>query len=181
MLLFFFTVAFISCDGRDRAYKTNAEVLKAHKLLDSFSEKIIYIPEKYTEVFNDTTFSNGYNVSLKMYTDATRHVVVESRKDAIKHKTIYRDNNVDLIIKKDQEEILNLKLSKDYLMIKELRSGLQLSNYYLKNVWIETQENRRYKGVPLVYLKFYAPSHKSHKIMEIFPLGGGRYQLTEID
>jgi hypothetical protein len=56
-----------------------------------------------------------------------------------------------------------------------------MSNYYLKHVWIETLENRRYNGVPLVYLKFYAPSHKSHKIMEIFPLGGGQYQITEID
>ena len=49
--------------------KTNTEVLKEHKLLDSFSEQIKYIPEKYTEVITDTILSNGFRVKIKYYYD----------------------------------------------------------------------------------------------------------------
>ena len=45
LLLFILLVTLISCDGRERAHKSNTEVLIENKLLDSFSESIKYIPD----------------------------------------------------------------------------------------------------------------------------------------
>jgi len=171
----------ISCDGRSSFNKV--ETIQQNKLSNTQSEKTQYVPEEYTEVVNDTIFSNGYQVKIKMYSDSTRSVIVKSKKDKINHSTIYRDFNADIIINKNENEILNITLNKEHLVIKELLTRLRMDTYYLKTIWIEESKESKEsinEGAPYIYLKYFAPSHKSYTTLEVFPLGNNRFSITEI-
>ena len=61
------TIILISCDGRDRIYKTNAEVLHESNLFNVFSQQIKFIPEQSIEIETDTILSNGFQVKIKYY------------------------------------------------------------------------------------------------------------------
>ena len=41
-IVFLISFAVISCDGRNKIYKSNQEILKEHGLYEAFSERIIY-------------------------------------------------------------------------------------------------------------------------------------------
>lgn len=179
LLLNLICLAFLGCDGKERIHLSNTEVLKEHKLLDSFAEQVEYIPEYYTEVINDTIFSNGYDVKIKMYSDSLRTVTVKSKENR-SQSTIYRDFNADILITKQDNEILNVTFNKDHPKIIELLSRLRMDAYYMKNVWIEEKLEQKYKGAPAVYLKFYAPSQNSFTVIEIFPIGDNEYSITEL-
>ena len=114
--------------GKERIHLSNTEVLKEHKLLDSFAEQVEYIPEYYTEVINDTIFSNGYDVKIKMYSDSLRTVTVKSKENR-SQSTIYRDFNADILINKQDNEILNVTFNKDHPKIIELLSRLRMDAY----------------------------------------------------
>lgn len=58
-------ITFLSCDGRDRAYKNNVEILKSNNLFESFSEQSVFIPNQPVEIFTDTILTNGFHVKLK--------------------------------------------------------------------------------------------------------------------
>ena len=66
--LFFFSIfliiCFTSCDGRDRANKTNSENLEESKLSNAFFDHTIYIPQQYTETVTDTILSSKLRVKV---------------------------------------------------------------------------------------------------------------------
>lgn len=114
-LLFIFIITLISCDGRNRKHKTNTEVLKENKLLDSFSEIIKYIPETYTEVITDTILDNGFRVKIKTFTEMQDHVLSEFIIDTIKHKFHYRNYTGKLNVFFKNDLILDETINKSYL------------------------------------------------------------------
>lgn len=67
LLFFILFITLMSCDGRDRKYKKNVDVLKEHNLFDSFSKHVKYIPEQPTEVFTDTILSTGFQIKIQYY------------------------------------------------------------------------------------------------------------------
>lgn len=83
-------IALVSCDGRDRKYKSNQEVLKEHKLLDSFSTKTTYFPAEYTEKVTDTILSNKLRVKMKYYSLENDAILNEFKVDTITHKHYHR-------------------------------------------------------------------------------------------
>ena len=115
----------ISCNGRDRVFKTNTEVLIENKLLDSFSENITYVPETYTEVATDTILYNGFHVKLKTYTIMDKHIVNEFKQDSIVYKKYYREFVTDVIVTKNDKEIFNERIDKEF--IHKHNNNLQLN------------------------------------------------------
>ena len=79
LFLFLLTIAFVSCDGRDRKHKTNAEVLNENNLLDSFSKKLVFIPEKPIQIITDTILSNGFQVKLN-YSSVENDIILKTIK-----------------------------------------------------------------------------------------------------
>ena len=113
---------FSSCDGRDRKHKTNNEVLKENKLLDSFSEIVKYIPENYTEIENDTILSNGFRVKIKTYTEMQDNVFNEFTIDTINYKFYYRNYTGKLDVYYNNTSILKETINKSYLNKKDEES-----------------------------------------------------------
>ncbi|MEO8933700.1 MAG: hypothetical protein ABI295_05285 [Xanthomarina sp.] len=130
LLLVFIGITSVSCDGRDRTYKTNYETLKQGKLLNSFSEKISYIPETYTEIISDTILSNGFRIKMKTYSNMEQSVLNEFKQDALKHKVYYREFVSEVIITKNSIEIFNKTIDK--LFLDRLKNDLQLNNAIVK-------------------------------------------------
>lgn len=165
-ILFMLTLCFAACDGRDRLHKTPQDILQDTELLDSFSEKIIFIPNGYAEKTTDTLFSNGYHVHVKMYSDMVNYVSINSGKDS----TNYRDFNLDIRVKKDDKVILNKTITKqDSAVIKS--TNLNLNTSYLRSFWI-AKNNEDYKNIPSIYYEYYSPVTKESVIMELLPLNG---------
>ena len=61
------SIALLSCDGRDRTYKSNVEILKSNNLFESFSKQVNFIPNLPVEIFTDTILSNGFQVKINYY------------------------------------------------------------------------------------------------------------------
>ena len=107
-------IIIIGCNGRERYYKSNNEILQENKLLDSFSENIQYIPESYTEVEVDTTLSNGFRVKIRTYTEMEDHVINEFTIDSINYKFHYRNYTGQLEVFYKNEAILEKTINKSY-------------------------------------------------------------------
>ena len=136
----------ISCDGRDRMFKNNTEVLIENKLLDSFSENITYFPETYTEVATDTILYNGFHVKLKTYTIMDKHIVNEFKQDSIVYKKYYREFVTDVIVTKNDKEIFNERIDKEF--IHKHNNNLQL-NKAIINVMVNQVSSVKNHGLVL--------------------------------
>ncbi|WP_417868067.1 hypothetical protein [Xanthomarina gelatinilytica] len=136
----------ISCDGRDRVFKTNTEVLIENKLLDSFSENITFVPEAYTEVATDTILYNGFHVKLKTYTIMDKHIVNEFKQDSIVYKKYYREFVTDVIVTKNDKEIFNERIDKEF--IHKHNNNLQL-NKAIINVMVNQVSSVKNHGLVL--------------------------------
>ena len=136
----------ISCDGRDRMFKNNTEVLIENKLLDSFSENITYFPETYTEVATDTILYNGFHVKLKTYTIMDKHIVNEFKQDSIVYKKYYREFVTDVIVTKNDKEIFNERIDKEF--IHKHNNNLQL-NKAIINVMVNQASSVKNHGLVL--------------------------------
>lgn len=84
-LILISSIVFISCDGRDRTYKTNVEVLKESNLFDSFSTQTKYIPNNHIEIYTDTILNTGFQVKLKYSSLENNYVskTIKSKKDTL--------------------------------------------------------------------------------------------------
>lgn len=123
-------ISLASCDGRDRVYKNNTDILKENKLLDSFSESITYIPETYTEIVTDTILSNGFQIRMKTYSNMEHSVLNKFEENSIKHLVFYREFESEVIITKDSKEIFNEKVDKHFF--EKTQNDLQLNNAIVK-------------------------------------------------
>ena len=108
-------ITFSSCDGRDRKHKTNKEILIENKLLDSFSERVQYIPETYSEVETDTILNNGFRVKIKTFTEMQDNVFNEFVIDSIKYKIYYRNYTGQLDVFYNNTSVLKETINKSYL------------------------------------------------------------------
>lgn len=147
-LLVFATIGIvsISCDGRDRVFKTNTEVLIENKLLDSFSENISYVPETYTEIVTDTILNSGFHVKLKTFTVMDKHVIHAFKQDTVVYKKYYREFVTDVIVSKNSKEIFNERIDKQF--IHKLNNNLHLNNAII-NVMVNQSSSIENHGLIL--------------------------------
>ena len=80
VILILLSIAFSSCDGRHRAYRSNEEVLKEANLFRSFSEVIKFIPQRNTKIITDTLLNNGFKVKLNYHSIESDFVIMTSKK-----------------------------------------------------------------------------------------------------
>ena len=135
-LFFIFMIIFSSCDGRDRAYKSNAEVLRASHLLESFSEETHYIPEVPVAIFTDTTLNNGFQVKIE-YNSIENDFI--SKKGKAKNDSIintnYKNFEVKLIIYKSEKIIMEQTLNKYVFSTPDNLPFFQ--NAIMQFIWID--------------------------------------------
>lgn len=129
-------MALISCDGRDRAFKTNAQVLEENNLLETFSKDIKLVPETNVVIVTDTILSNGFQVKLQ-YNSIESQSVSETIKTNIETTTKIYYKNFEAKI----HILKNGKTINQSLINKELFSAF-IDDYFWKKaimqyVWID--------------------------------------------
>ena len=177
VLLLLMIITLLSCDGRDRKHKTNEEVLKENKLLDSFSERIKYIPETYSEVETDTILSNGFRVKIKTYTEMQDNVFNEFVIDTIKYKFYYRNYTGKLDVFYNKRSILKETINKSYL-----------NKNNDKDFWddaimagIELDEHNSTKKEVIISVLYCIPESEICKEFNITVNKEGKATLKELD
>ena len=176
ILILVIIIAFISCDGRDRAYLTNEDILQENKLLDSFSENIQYIPEAYSEAITDTILSNGFRVKIKTYTDLNKNVSLTNIKDSITYTKHYRNYKFDVLIEKENKVIYQKFFDKNVINneMKLFKSDLTKDSPYfnfdklavLKSIEIDDEPSL--KEMVVINLMYIIPNTKrfsTHSLM----------------
>lgn len=136
LILLLTTIVFISCDGRDRKYKSNAEVLHENNLLNSFSEKIEFIPKHHVQIVTDTILSNGFQVKLK-YNSIENNAIVKLKK--IKKDTVsqihYKNFEAKLQVIKSGKIITENVIDKTFFS--QYETNAFWKNAIMQYVWID--------------------------------------------
>ena len=171
--------AFISCDGRDRAYRTNAEILEEQKLLDSFSESIKYIPASYTEYTKDTIFNSGFNIKVKSYSDMDNDILMEFKSDSINYKHYYREFKAEITVSKNNKILFSETIDKNFLINTDIPKKNSLNNKILKSYWIE-DFNEAYKNTPIINLMFCKPTTSECIVYKLI-FYDNRFKIEEIN
>lgn len=140
VLFFALTITFLSCDGRDRKYKTNAEVLKEHKLFESFSKEITYIPEQRTEIYTDTLLSTGFHVKLQYYSinDSYSTKTIKSPNNPNK-TTHFKNFEAQVQVLKNEKHILQGNINKT--LFQAFESAAFWDTAIMQYVWIDYQHS----------------------------------------
>lgn len=126
----------MSCDGRNRTYKSNTEVLRDSNLLKSFSEQLNFVPEKPIEIVTDTILSNGFQVKIKYTSIEDDFISLKktSDNDSIIN-TNYKNFEAKIQIFKSGELISKLSLNKSKFSHFETFSFLEYA--IMQFVWID--------------------------------------------
>ena len=166
-LFFIIFITFLSCDGRGRIHKSNEEVLIENKLLDSFSENTVFIPETYFERTIDTIFSNGITSKMTFYSDMENGVSIEEVKDSITYKTIFRDIVVDVEINSKNKPIFNGKIDKSYLVKKGVFDKEEIELFGIKDFDISSYDDVK-DGYPILTLHYAHIESSEIKIIRFY-------------
>ena len=137
LFLFIIITVFASCDGRNKANKSNIENVANSKLSDSFFEKTEYIPEIYTQIDIDTLLSNGFRIKIIVYSDMESSYLNEFQLDSIKYKHFYRYFNADIKVIKNINEVYSNTIN--HLILDNFleNTSEHINQYILTDFWIE--------------------------------------------
>lgn len=126
-----------SCDGRDKSRINPKQILADKGMLASFSERINYLPESYSETITDTVLKTGYNVHVKTYIDMNSNVVKAKIKDSLNLKTFYRNAIADVSVETNNRNIFNHTISKTFITNNIVGISDTLQPYIFKSIWID--------------------------------------------
>lgn len=179
IILFFASfITFLSCDGRDRKYKTNAEVLKEHQLFESFSKEIKYIPEQRTEIHIDTLLSTGFQVKLHYYaldgSYSSKSLKSSNNKNIIIH---FKNFEAQVEVSKNRSVITQGIINKK--LFKEFESPAFWGAAIMQSVWIDFE----YSNQDFVTLNtsFNIPKTKVYKDFSITINKYGEVDIKQIN
>lgn len=165
LILILLTVV-LSCDGRDKMHKTSQEILKKNNLYESFSQKVLYIPEHYSETKNDTILSNGFQVTLKSYTNMRESFLKKSFKNHLLLKNYYRDIETTILINKNEQNIVSTNINKDFFMNSNREFHSILKDKILQGVWLNEYASIITNTV-ILDVQFMEPETKNYSYFRI--------------
>lgn len=158
-------ITLISCDARDRINRTPKEILKEKNLLESFSERVSYYPQEYSEVKTDTILSNGYYVNVKTFTDMESSYLKQFKHDSINYKYHYRDFKAE-IVASHNSIIFHDVIDKQYVLKHDKTVSYYMETSILKSVWVNQEESLNQNKLVLNIL-FTQPNSNTEKVFEL--------------
>lgn len=158
-------ITLISCDARDRINRTPKEILKEKNLLESFSERVSYYPQEYSEVKTDTILSNGYHVNVKTFTDMESSYLKQFKHDSINYKYHYRDFKAE-IVASHNSIIFHDVIDKQYVLKHDKTVSYYMETSILKSVWVNQEESLNQNKLVLNIL-FTQPKTNTEKVFEL--------------
>lgn len=171
--IFFTSLTLLSCDGRNRKHKTNAEVLKENKLFKSFSKEIKYIPEQQTKIFTDTVLSSGFQIKLQYYSLDNEYATktIKATNKTLHYKNfearfaVYNDN----------------KLVSNQIVNKKLFSNFESTDFWRKAimqfVWIDYENST--ENFLVLNTSFNIPETEVYKDFRIIVDATGNIKIKQ--
>lgn len=177
-LIFVLLITFLSCDGRDRAYKNNAEVLKNNNLLESFSEQTVFIPNQPVEIFTDTILSNGFHVKL-MYNSIDNDFITltEESNNNSKINSNYKNFEAKFQVFKNELFVIEKTLSKAVFIKHDTSSFFK--DAIMQFVWIDYENSSEY--FITLNTSFRIPETDVYKDFSIVIDAFGNIKIREIN
>ncbi|WP_034058348.1 hypothetical protein [Lacinutrix jangbogonensis] len=164
IILLIVAFAFIGCDGRDRGQSSNNEIFSGQNLKQSFSDKIIHIPENYTEAERDTILNNGFKITIKAYTDMDNYVLKTEKKSAITHKSYYRDAKISLRVLLKDEVVFSEIIDKNFIIAHNPNFKNYLNNTILRDInYVEIYDDNILK----MNIDYYNPLKKEYNRLHL--------------
>lgn len=169
LFLFIAAIALTIFDGR----------MNSHRALDKsileFKEKVkltntTYFPQNYTERVTDTILSNGYNIKVKTKTDMLSHIEVETIKDNIIDKEIYRHHSIEIELQHEQFGIIRRVLDQNIFQNSH-------NNLVLRAVFVDEESSLYQEGVHFK-LYFLNPYSKKENIFNMIIDNNGTHKIT---
>ncbi|WP_345274617.1 DUF4738 domain-containing protein [Flaviramulus aquimarinus] len=136
------TITLISCDGRDRIHKINAEVLHEGNLLNVFSQQIKFIPEQPIIIATDTILKNGFQIKIK-YNSLENHdivKIVKNKKNTIT-KVHYKNFEAKIEVLKDGNIINKSSISK--ALFNKFQNPDFWTKAIMQYVWIDYEASAK--------------------------------------
>ena len=136
LILFSLILAFISCDGREKAYRKNQTVLKEANLLDSFTEQIKFFPETYTEIVTDTILSGGLQIKINYHSLENDFVlkITKTKEDTVV-KEHFKNFEAQINFFKNNRLIIKNVINKD--MFSEFENSDFWKDAIMQHVWVD--------------------------------------------
>lgn len=136
ILLFFgVIITLVSCDGRDRIYKSNKAILEEHHLLNAFSEQIKFTPTEYTEIITDTLLSNNFKVNIKYFSSEKDSVIKIYKSDEAIITHHYKDFEAKLTVAKNNTTIIDGVINKS--LFSKLEASSFWNNAIMQFIWVD--------------------------------------------
>ncbi len=171
-------ICFTSCDGRDRASKSNIENFEESKLSNTFIDNTIYIPQQHIETVTDTILSSKLRVKVRYYSLLDKTLSIES--NSSKNKTIkkhYRQFESQITVFKKNKILFTSVLNiSDFIK----RDNPEFcNNAILQFVWLD--EFKSNEEEIQINCSFLVPNTKAYKTYKIFfnVFGDKRIELIE--
>jgi len=162
LTLFFLAmvITFLSCDGRDRVHKTNAQVLTKNNILETFNEQIKFVPETKVEIVTDTILSNGFQIKIH-YNSIEQGSVLNTKKtkNISTTKTHYKNFEAKLHILKDGVTINQTVINKS--LFNTFKNPSFWEAAIMQHVWIDYETSTKHE----LYLNtaFNIPNTETYK------------------
>ena len=177
-LLLLISISFISCDGRNKTNGLKANNLKENPLLNSISEDIKYIPEKYNELKIDTILSNGFTVKIKSFTDMDKSYLNEYTTNNTVHKHYYRDNKARVIVSRNGVVFDKLITKKLFLDFDNTLKGF-FKDAILNGVWISNEKSTLNSNIT-ININFWKPETDLHVFFDLIIEKDGKYRIINV-
>lgn len=160
ILLLLSIALLISCDGRERKYMTNAEVLQENDLLNKFSEQIKFVPNSPVVIDTDTILNNGFNVKInyRSLENATFYEVSKKEKDSI-IKMNYKNFEAYIEVFKDDKPINQTSISK--LLFADFENTTFWNRAIMQYVWVD--HNKSNDNILYLNTSFNIPETEVYK------------------
>ena len=181
LIIVLISFVLISCDGRNKIYKSNQEILKEYGLYEAFSEHINYIPESYLETTTDTILSNGYEIKIKSYTDMNNSLLNAYTKENIQHKNYYRNINTRITIIKNNQEILSGLINKNTMIASDKSLEKLIVNKIIQGVWVNEYASLVKNNVIINVLLFDPETNEKFNYSLEFNAQGKFYITDELN
>jgi len=178
IIFFVASITVLSCDGRNRKHKTNAEVLKENKLFNSFSEQIKYIPEQHTEVITDTILNTGFHIKTHYYAlendYSSKTVKASDNKNKISH---FKNFEAQFQISKNNNLVAQNLINKERFY--KFESPDFWKSAIMQFVWVD-HENSTEDFVTLI-TSFNIPETEVYKDFSIVVDAFGKIKIRAIN
>jgi hypothetical protein len=160
VIIFISIISLISCDGRERRYKTNAEVLQENDLLSKFSKQVKFVPNTPVAINTDTILNNGFNVKINYYSIENNafYEVSKKEKDSI-IKMNYKNFEADIEVFKNDTQIKHTTISK--LLFTEFEDTTFWNRAIMQYVWVD--HNKSNDDILYLNTSFNIPETETYK------------------